>query len=485
MSDLKPVSKALLAAGVLFAGICWYLSFSLSAHIWWLLWVAPVPILYFSLRVNSKWAFLIAFTGYLIGRLSWLPYLQSVMPLPLAVMFTLLFPLIFALQVIAARKLTLTYRHWSAVFVLPVLVTTMEYISFLTSRDGTAGSIAYTQCDFLPVVQVAALTGIQGITFLVTFFPTAVALIIYRYQRNQSIRTLSLVTLSILSAVIVWGVVRLNHMSPATQSLRIGMVTIDKQAYHQQDTKGEDRDMYLANLYLRRVGELVKQGAKMVVFPEKMFTVRDNRRAGFIRQFKDTAIAHQIGIVACVTLQKGDYYENRAWVIGEDGTLLADYQKVHLFAGELLDSLKPGKEPGLFLRNGGTEGVAICKDMDFQQDISRYGSSNCNVLYVPAWDFERDGWLHSRMAIMRCVEGGYGMARNARHGRLTINDYCGRVLYEANSDNGTPALLSGNVNIQHHATLYNKWGDWFSLLNAIAALVSLLLLGYPIARSER
>ncbi|RBL90357.1 nitrilase-related carbon-nitrogen hydrolase [Chitinophaga flava] len=476
MSDLKPVSKAFLAVGLLFAGICWYLSFSLSAHIWWTLWVAPVPILYCSLRLTSKWTFLIAFTGYLIGRLSWVPYLQSILPLPLVFLFTLLLPLIFALQVMAARKLMLTYCHWSTVFVFPVWATTIEYIRFLTARDGTAGSIAYTQCDFLPVVQVASLTGIQGITFLVTFFPTAIAFIIYRYQRKQSIRTLSFVTIGVLVAVMVWGVVRLNQTSSATKSLQVGMVAIDKRAYHNENIKGEDRDLYLANLYLRQVGELVKQGAKIVMFPEKMFTVRANRRPGFIQQFIDTAITHRVCIIACVTQQKGDYYENRAWVIKEDGALLADYQKVHLFEGELLDSLKPGKEPGLFLRNGTTEGVAICKDMDFQQYISRYSRADCDVLYVPAWDFERDGWMHSRMAMMRCVEGGFGMVRNARQGRLTINDYCGRVLYEANSDKGTPVLLSGNIDIQHHATLYNKWGDWFGMLNAIAFLVSLVLL---------
>ncbi|WP_249219759.1 nitrilase-related carbon-nitrogen hydrolase [Chitinophaga sp. HK235] len=476
MSDLKPVSKALLVAGLLFAGICWYLSFSLSAHLWWPLWVAPVPILYFSLRLTGKWTFLIAFTGYLIGRLSWVPYFLSIFPLPLLFLFTLLLPLIFSLQVIAARKIMLTYRHWSTVFVFPVLVTTMEYISFLTTRDGTAGSIAYTQCNFLPVVQVASLTGIQGITFLVTFFPTAIAFIIYRYQQKQSIRALSFVTIGVLVVAMAWGVVRLNQTSAAAKSLQVGMVAIDKRVYYDENKIGEDKDLYLANLYLRQVGELVKQGAEIVVFPEKMFTVRDGRRSGFMQQFRDTAIAHHVGIIACVTQQKGDYYENRAWVIGKDGALLADYQKVHLFAGELLDSLKPGKEPGLFLWNGIKEGVAICKDMDFQQYISRYGSADCNVLYVPAWDFDQDGWLHSRMAMMRCVEGGFGMVRNARRGRLTINDYCGRVLYEANSDKGTPVLLSGNIEIQHHATLHNKWGDWFSMLNAIACLVSLALL---------
>ncbi|MBS0028013.1 nitrilase-related carbon-nitrogen hydrolase [Chitinophaga sp. 22321] len=476
MSDLKPVSKALLAGGALFAGICWYLSFSLSAHLWWPLWVAPIPIVYFSLRLTGKWAFLLAFAGYLIGRLSWVPYLLSIMPLPLVLLFTLLLPLIFALQVAAARKLMLTYSHWSTVFAFPVLVTTVEYICFLTTRDGTAGSIAYTQCNFLPVVQVASLTGIQGITFLATFIPAAIALIIYRYQQKQLIGTLCFVTMGVFVAAMVWGIVRLNQTPPAAKSLQVGMATIDERAYHKEYPTGEDKDLYLANLYLARVGTLVKQGAEVVVLPEKMFTVRDNRRPGFIQQLKDTAMAHQVSIVACVSQQKGDYYENRAWVIGKEGTLLADYQKVYLFEGEVLDSVKPGKEPGLFLWKGAPQGVAICKDMDFQQYIRRYGRAACNVLFVPAWDFEQDGWMHSRMAIMRSVEGGFGIVRNARQGRLTINDYCGRVLYEANGDNGAPVMLTGSIDIQHHSTLYNQWGDWFSILNALASLACLVLL---------
>ncbi|MFB6455274.1 nitrilase-related carbon-nitrogen hydrolase [Chitinophaga sp. Hz27] len=475
MSDFKPVPKALLAAGLLFAGICWYLSFSLSAHLWWPIWVAPIPILYCSLQLKSKWAFLYAFTGYLIGRLSWVPYLSSVLPVPLVFMFTLTMPLIFAVLLTIARKVMITYSHWSTVFVLPVLVTSVEYLSFLTSRDGTMGSIAYTQSDFLPAVQVASLTGIQGITFLITFIPSAITLIIYRYQHKQSIRGLTLLTIGIFAATMLWGEVRLNHTIAGTPT-KIGMIAIDRQAYHQDLAKGQDQDQYLADLYLDNVGTLAKQGAEIILFPEKMFTVRETHRAAFLQQFKDSAIAHHVSIVACISNQKENYYENSAWVIGEDGVLLEDYQKVNLFAGELLDSIKPGKEPGMFQRKGRLEGVAICKDMDFQHYISKYGSASCNIIYVPAWDFDQDGWLHSRMAIMRSVENGFGMIRNARRGRLTVNDYCGRVLYEANCDNGTPAILSGNIEIQHHPTLYNKWGDWFSILNAIASLVCIALL---------
>ncbi|MGO4293573.1 nitrilase-related carbon-nitrogen hydrolase [Chitinophaga sp. RAB17] len=476
MSDSQPVSKILLATGVLFAGICWYLSFSLTAHTWYTLWVAPIPILYFSLRLSGKWAFAIAFAGYLLGRLSWVPYLLSVLPMPLVLIFTLILPLIFALLVIAARKIMLTYTHWSTVFAFPVLFTTFEYLLFLYSRDGTVGSIAYTQNDFLPVVQVASLAGIQGITFLATFFPAAIALILFRYKNKLPVRTLSFVTVGILVATMAFGIIRLSDTPSAKKSVRVGMATIDEQAYHRKYVAGEDRNLHLANLYLQEVAVLAKQGAKVVVFPEKMFTVQDTGRPVILQMFKDSAIAHQVFIIASVANKKADYYENRAWVISDEGKLIADYQKVHLFEGEVLDTVRPGKERALFHRNGATEGVAICKDMDFQQYILGYGKSQSNLLYVPAWDFVVDGWMHSRMAIMRSVEGGFGMIRNARQGRLTINDYRGKVLFEANGDNGTPTLLTGTIDAQYHTTLYSRWGDWFSIINAVAAVLCMLLL---------
>ncbi len=52
-------------------------------------------------------------------------------------------------------------------------------------------------------------------------------------------------------------------------------------------------------------------------------------------------------------------------------------------------------------------GVAICKDLDFVPLGRAHARAEVGLLLVPAWDFENDGWLHSRMAMMRSVEGGY------------------------------------------------------------------------------
>jgi apolipoprotein N-acyltransferase len=109
--------------------------------------------------------------------------------------------------------------------------------------------------------------------------------------------------------------------------------------------------------------------------------------------------------------------------------------------------------------------------MDFPPLSREYGQDGVGLLIVPAFDFVADGWLHSRMAIMRGVESGFSMARAANSGRLTLSDNRGRVLAEAHSDAGPFATLLGSVPVHHDSTLYARWGDWFSWLSAAALVV--------------
>lgn len=484
MPVLPPASKTAIAIGVLLSGICWYFTFSLSGDFWYLLWIAPIPILYFSLLLKTRWAFTIAFVSYLIGRLSWLPYLLSVLPLPLAIMFTLVMPLVFALIVIATRKMVLKWQHWSAVFAFPVLFTSFEYISFLFSQDGTAGSIAYTQCNFLPVMQIASITGITGITFLTTLFPSAVALIVFNIKMNRANRAISWIAFSILGVALLSGGLRLIQNTPSQQTpLTIGMATIDEDAHHGSYSSDHEKQFHLVDLYLAQVSALAKQGAQIITMPEKMFRLTTADTATVFQQFKDTALKYHVTIILSFDQQKTDYYENRAWVISDKGQLLADYQKVHLFEGEVLDTVRPGKSIGLFTRENAQEGVAICKDLDFQQYIGGYGKAGAGLLYVPAWDFVIDGWLHSRMAICRGIEGGYNMIRNARQGRLTISDHCGKVLFEGNSESGEVTQLVGKVTTKHYDTVYSRFGDWFGVWIVVVAGVWLVVMSMKRNRS--
>jgi apolipoprotein N-acyltransferase len=70
-----------------------------------------------------------------------------------------------------------------------------------------------------------------------------------------------------------------------------------------------------------------------------------------------------------------------------------------------------GRGPGIFSIEGIRAGVAICKDMDFPATIRACGRAGVRILFVPAWDFGRDGWLHGRMAVLGGVEEGFTLVR--------------------------------------------------------------------------
>jgi apolipoprotein N-acyltransferase len=102
--------------------------------------------------------------------------------------------------------------------------------------------------------------------------------------------------------------------------------------------------------------------------------------------------------------------------------------------------------------------------MDFPELSREYSRDGSGLLLVPAWDFVEDGWLHSRMAIMRSVEGGFAMVRSAKQGLLTVNDNRGRVLAQSSSSAAEFATLIASVPVEHPGTLYSRFGDWFAWL---------------------
>src|SRR6185436_8809305 len=54
--------------------------------------------------------------------------------------------------------------------IFPAAFVAVEFLKSRIMPAATWGSIAYTQYGYLPVMQIAALTGIWGITFAITWF---------------------------------------------------------------------------------------------------------------------------------------------------------------------------------------------------------------------------------------------------------------------------------------------------------------------------
>jgi apolipoprotein N-acyltransferase len=362
----------------------------------------------------------------------------------------------------------MTSNTWLSAFAFPVFFTAFEFLVMKFSADGTASSIAYSQCDFLPVIQVAAVTGISGITFMLTFIPSAIAVAWYYRSQKQKFIAITAIGLLLLIAVFTFGVIRINESS-GNNSLTVGLIVLDEKYHEISSHPDPQKAIEATKLYVQQISGLAAKGAQLIVMPERALNITPHTDSTIVSILTNTAKQDHVYIITGYTNFKSDTNRNSAFVITNEGNIVADYNKVHLVTG-LENQFKPGREPGLFQYNGVRSGTAICKDLDFPDYINKYGKDDVNFLCVPAWDFVVDDWLHSRMAVLRGVENGFSEVRAARQGMLTISDYTGKVMYEANCAKGNLAVLFGKVPVVKKNTIYTKFGDWFGVLNLIAAL---------------
>jgi len=440
--------------------------------VWPLMWIAFVPVLLVSAETSSwRVAAGVAALSMLLGSLNILYYLHVVLQAPVTAWLVpaSVAALLFAAGVLLFRSLLHRGAVFSAVVALPAFWTVCEYLASFVPANGTAGSLAYTQESCLPILQVACLTGPWGITFLLLLFPSAVAggWYLRRTRDLQAVRVVGS-ALAVIAGAVLFGAIRLAAPH-AQQSIKVGLLDTDTVFF--ADTAPEMRE--LIKRYAEGAEALARQGAKIVVMPEKIGLLldRDTMTVNPILQ----SVADRTGatlVIGVLHVASGDSF-NEARIYTPDQPI-ATYHKQHMLP--LFESkLKPGNSLALLSNPAASIGVAICKDMDFIHPALDYGRVGIALLLDPAWDFDADRTWHGHIAIMRGVEGGYAVAHAAKHGLLTVTDDRGRILGEVRTNTGPFASLSVDVPLRHDQTAFDRLGAWFPGL-------AVLLLIYATAR---
>jgi apolipoprotein N-acyltransferase len=460
---------AVYLAAILISGSCWYISNGLNGNHWYLLWIAPVPVLMVVLTSGPWTAFTVSFLAYLVGRLSWFSYLVSVMTITPALINTIVLSLIFAVIIVITRILILRTKKWYSVMIFPALWTSVEFLIFNFSPDGTAGSIAYSQSNVLPLVQVASVTGILGITFIITLVPSAIALGWYYYRIHHNIVPVFISSGIIVLVVLIFGWIRLGNKPVKTVNIGISVL---QEKFHSVSTDSINSpfELIVAGFYAQQVNILSKEGATAVLLPERAIAIDSKSDSMIYSHLSSTARSNNVYIITGYTNLKNKIMRNSAMVIDSAGQLISDYNKAHLVKG-LEDKFAPGKNIAIFDFNRQKAGVAVCKDLDFPDYIRKYGKEKIDVLFVPAWDFGVDDWLHSRMAILRGVENGFSEVRAAREGRLTISDPEGRVHFESITADKYGHTLIDGIPLKGTSTIYTSLGNWFGYFCLILSVI--------------
>lgn len=444
-------------------------------------WLAPIFLLHFTREATPMAGVLGVWLALFIAVST---SNREVIPVPGAGFFGVVAAMAstMVLPFLADRLLSPQLPGFLSTLAFPFTWIALEFLAARLNPFGSWGALGYTQHGNLPLMQLASVTGISGIAFLVTW---CAAVVNWAWDSRfdwGSVQHGALLYVAVWCLVMLSGGARLTFapQSPAVRIAGIGwpkgiieadeflrILAPDLTATEREQIR--DKFGALQDSFFERSWREAQAGARIVVWPEANLMVLKEDEARFLERAQDFARANSVFLLmGMATLETGATrpVENKAVLLSPTGEVTFSYIKT---------TAVPGLEARINIRGGGTFPVAatpygrvvapICFDLDFPQLIRQVGHSRADLMLVPASDWQAITHLHQLMAEFRAIENGAAMFRIARWGGAGAVDSYGRQLASMDdstaADNVMVAQVPASAGIR---TIYARVGDLFAWL---------------------
>jgi apolipoprotein N-acyltransferase len=465
-------------------------------------WIALTPLLVvLGGAIGTRRAFVLGLmTGlvYFAGTLYWLTGVMTVygdlsawvaVPLNAAfVAYLALFPAIFAM---VTRRLVMAHGV-QALTAAPMVWVATELGRTYIMTGFPWVLLGYSQVRVLPVVQVASLFGVYGVSALVAGVSAAGAMMVVRPAQAGRYVAAMLLLVAGLSG---WGGLRVAkaEWTKVGDPVHIGLIqgNVDQaQKYDSAHAASIFQD------YVRLTRQAIGAGAEFVVWPEASTPFRfedDQTNADLIRAMARQARAPIL--LGSDQVERGSTatYYNAAFLVGDDGATVGVYRKMHLvpwgeyvplkhvlfFVSPLVEAVSDfsaGDRAVVLPVLGHLISTAICYEIVYPDLVRQFvvgGSELLTTITNDAWFGATSApYQHFEQASMRAIETGRYLVRAANTGISGIVDPYGRVL--ARSEIYQSAVIVGDARFLRTSTLYSQIGDVFAY--ACTVLTGALLL---------
>ncbi len=446
-----------LLAAVL-SGVMFYLSQGYD-HVWALVWLAPVPLLWLTYGNARTWQVIAASAIALLGGAGYIlqsPYLHLIPPLVLASVLVVDVGL-FCVAVWFARFVQQRASPLLTLLAFPACWTAFEFLMELQSPNGTYGSLAYSTMSAPVLIQSASLFGMYAVTFLICLFANTLAMAL-RFKRGRAAVGLGL---AICAANLAFGIVRLARPQPDV--LRVAGIVDETAVADSWRAKTVSAGLAVTETYAREIRAAAREGARFVVTPEGGMASTPAGQSTIVAPL--VAAARDTGVQIIAGFHSETPAADFALAITPDGRIQR-YDKRHPVPG-LEDDFTPGHVSG-WLGDGRAE--EICKDMDFPDTIRSDAAKGVRLIGVPAGDMGIDGWQHGIMSVMRGVEGGFSIVRAAHDGLVFASDAQGRLVALKKDAPAGLTMIVADLSLGSGPTLYTRIGNVFPWLCGIFTL---------------
>lgn len=472
-------------------------------EMYWFQWIFLIPFfwaieLQSKKGLNSKKCFI---TGWFAGICIYLSFFYWIIPATL--MFTGL-PLIFSIFCallfafwggipFGLFGVTIPYIRKGAPVFWPLIVsTTMVSIEILFPVL-FPWRLGFGQIPTLPILQLASLTGILGITFLVVLINSLLyqSIQIFYHKKMSGLIGPALSALLLITTYI-WGNERIRNydkLVTKAKKTKIAMIQSGLEIPERRKLGG----IKILELYKNLTNRILFKKPELILWPEN--ALRDLKGDYIRRKFLE--FAQTINIPFLI----GGYYSskeglfNSVYYINKKGKIIDRYDKRRLLAfgeympfSDIFPWLK-GKVPGVGQFSAGKENKLwnfqgkkmspiICYEAMHSGDALEMVKAGARILVNMANDswFQRTdaAYQHLMFAAVQSTELGVPFLRSTNAGITTFVDPVGRKF--ARTKLLEPAIWYGEVPLTSIPTLFRKIGNLFAY---ICVMITLLFFGWP------
>lgn len=464
------------------------------------IWFALVPLL---LGVKGKPVKIAIRDGFIagfianLGILYWITYVIvnfGYLPLYIGILVTALLAGYLSLYYICFTGVIVYMEKKGIPFSLsaPSLWTILEYFRSILLTGFPWENIAYSQYLNRYIIQIADITGIYGISWLIVFTNTVICSIILRKKQRDLLLKELPVCILIITLVIIYGNFRIKDIELKIKEapeidLTIIQGNIDQNikwnSHYQEET-------------IRIYEELsLQSGANdLIIWPETAAPFYFQQSTPLQETVKRIPIQSNSSLIfGSPSYEKtnGDIsYMNSAFIINSKGMIMGRYDKVHLVPfGEYvplkdylpfikkiafgIGDFKAGKGYYPLTDNRYKFGVLICYEAIFPEAASEYKKRKVDFLV----NITNDAWFartsapyqHLSMTVLRAVENRLYLARAANTGISAIIDPTGKII--SKTDLFLRAILKGKVKSIDEETYYSAYGNVFVFICLIIIML--------------
>ncbi len=480
-----------------------------------LTWIALVPLLIALYEKGVKTSFFLGMlTGFVFysGTIYWVfhsMYFYGNIP---AILSSLLLVLLCSYLGVYVGIFSVLFSFISknsklpALFVIPILWVTLEFLRTYALTGFPWSVLGYSQYKLLPLIQIADITGIYGISFIIAALNGAIFdVAIYWPKRLGTMPlfarwplTLGIITYAIIIIMSLFYGNNKLHEDDNGSKIKISVI----QGNIEQDKKWNTKfQKEVIDTYKRLSMNASTAAPDLIVWPETAlpftFGYNETLTQEVITFQKSQLFGNPYLLFGSVIVKdikaEQSRMSNSAILLSPEGGILSIYDKIHLVPyGEYVPfrNISPyikkltygigdfthGKETVVMNTPFSRIGNLICYEIIFPGLVRKFVNKGANVLVTitnDAW-FGRTSapYQHFVMAVFRAIENRTPVVRSANTGISGFIDTKGRI--KRKSDIFVEATITEEISIGNKKSFYTKYGDLFAFFCIISSVLLMI-----------